>query len=396
MHALKETVVEDQEVKEFIYDHLDEKLEQLGTEMPIPFAYCWICLRPNWEEKDADSFIAAMKSALDKAKSKPELKYSPILPTAKKVAVIGSGPAGLTAAWKLAREGIAVTIFESLPEMGGMLKIGIPLFRLPNDILDYEMGKITNMGVETRLNTALGRDFTLSSLKEEGFSAVFLAVGAHKDMKLGVAGEDHKDVISGVDFLRELNLGNKPNIGKNVIVIGGGNVAMDAAGSARRLGCDVTVIYRRTKAEMPANEWEVRHTEEEGVKIYELATQVEAVIEEGKLTGLKCLKNKLGDQDASGRRSPVAIANSEFVVPADCIIVAIGQKVDDESVIAGGVDKFNRWGTLDIDENTMQVVGVEGVFAGGDAIRGPATVVEAIADGNRAAKSIVEYLEELE
>jgi len=319
----------------------------------------------------------------------------PVLPEPKedKIAIVGAGPAGINCAYQLALQGYRPTIFEALPVAGGMLKVGIPDYRLDKNILQGEIDIVTDLGVEIRLNSKLGRDFTISSLKEGGFKAIFLAVGAHKDMKLGVDGEDHKSVISSVDFLRELNLGNKPDIGKKVIVIGGGNVAMDAARSARRLGCDVTVVYRRTRAEMPANEWEIHHALEEGVVIQELTTQVEAVIESDRLIGLKCLQNELGKKDASGRRRPVAIENSEFVIPTDTIIAAIGQKVDESSVIAGGVDKFNRWGTLDIDENTMQIAGFDGVFAGGDATRGPATMVEAVADGNKVAIAILNYLE---
>ncbi|MCL2662941.1 MAG: FAD-dependent oxidoreductase [Oscillospiraceae bacterium] len=314
-------------------------------------------------------------------------------PKDDKIAIIGAGPAGINCAYQLALKGYKPTVFEVLPVAGGMLKVGIPDYRLDKSILQGEIDIVTGLGVEIRLNSKLGRDFTLTSLKEDGYKAIFLAVGAHKDMKLGVPGEEHKSVISSVDFLRELNLGNSPDIGKNVIVIGGGNVAMDAARSARRLGCDVTVVYRRTRAEMPANEWEIHHALEEGVVIRELTTQVEAVIENDKLTGLKCLQNELGIKDSSGRRKPVAIENSEFFIPVDTIIAAIGQKVDDSSVIAGGVDKLNRWGTLDIDEITMQVVGLDGVFAGGDATRGPATMVEAVADGNMVAVAIQNYLE---
>ena len=310
-----------------------------------------------------------------------------------KIAIVGAGPAGINCAYQLALQGYKPTVFEALPVAGGMLKVGIPDYRLNKKILQGEIDIVSEMGVEIKLNAMLGRDFTIQSLKEEGYKAVFLAVGAHKDMKLGVPGEDHKSVISSVDFLRELNLGGRPNIGSKAIVIGGGNVAMDAARSAKRLGCDVTVVYRRTRAEMPANEWEIHHAQEEGVNIHELATQVEAVVEDGKLTGLKCLQNELGERDAGGRRKPVAIEGSEFVIPADTIIVAIGQKVDDTSVSAGGIEKFNRWGTLDIDEKNMQLAGFEGVFAGGDATRGPATMVEAVADGNRAAIAIRNYLE---
>ena len=315
-----------------------------------------------------------------------------------KIAIIGAGPAGVNCAYQLALAGYKPTIFEALPAPGGMLKVGIPDYRLDKSILQGEIDIVTALGAEIKLNSKLGRDFTIDSLRKDGYKAIFLAVGAHKDMKLGVPGDEHESVISSVDFLRELNLGSTPNLGKKVIVIGGGNVAMDAARSARRLGCGVTVLYRRSRAEMPANEWEIHHALEEGVEIRELTTQVEVVIENGSLTGVKCLQNKLGDKDSSGRRSPVAIEGSEFVIAADTVIAAIGQKVDESAVIAGGVDCFNRWGTLDIDEATMMLrssgdESFDGVFAGGDATRGPATMVEAVADGNRVAIAIRNYLE---
>jgi len=322
-----------------------------------------------------------------------ETQNRPLSRLACKIAIVGAGPAGLNCAYQLALAGYKPVIFEALPVAGGMLKVGIPDYRLDKAILQGEIDIVTGLGVEIKLNSMLGRDFTIQSLRDEGYKAIFLAVGAHKDIKPGIPGEDNKSVISGVDFLRELNLGGEPDVGRRVIVIGGGNVAMDAARSARRLGCEVTVVYRRSRAEMPANEWEVHHALEEGVAIKELTTQLEAVIDNGVLTGLKCLLNILGEKDKSGRRSPVAIEGSEFVIPADTVIAAIGQRVDDSSVSPGGVDKFNRWGTLDIDETSMQLAGFDGVFAGGDATRGPATMVEAVADGNKAAIAIRNYLE---
>jgi len=314
-----------------------------------------------------------------------------------KIAIIGAGPAGINCAYQLALQGYNPTIFEALPVAGGMLKVGIPNYRLNKDILDYEIDIVKKMSVEIKLNSMLGRDFTVDTLKKDGYKAIFLAVGAHKDMKLGVPGEEHESVISSVNFLRELNLASHtndaPKIGKNVIVIGGGNVAMDVARSARRLGCDVSVVYRRSRAQMPANEWEIHHALEEGIEIRELTTQVEAIVENGTLTGLKCLQNKLGEKDSSGRRRPVAIEGSEFILPADTIITAIGQSVDKDPVIHSGVDAFDKYGTLMIDETTMQVHGHEGVFAGGDATRGPATMIEAVADGNAVAVAIRNFLE---
>jgi len=323
---------------------------------------------------------------------------SPCLVNAK-IAIIGAGPAGLNCAYQLALQGYRPTVFEALPVAGGMLKYGIPDYRLDKKVLQYEIDIITGSGAEIRYNQKFGHDFTLDSLKNDGYKAIFLAIGAQKDIKPGIPGEDHKNVISSVDFLRELNSGGKPEIGKKVIVIGGGNVAMDAARSARRLGADVTIVYRRTRAEMPANEIEILHATEEGIEISELTTQSEAVVDNGILTGLKCLRNELGERDASGRRSPVAIKDSEFVIPANTVIAAIGQKVDTELSEKGGINNFTRWGTLDIDEDTMHIKQSPGappqyfIIAGGDAARGPATAIEAIADGNKAAIAIRNFLE---
>jgi heterodisulfide reductase subunit A-like polyferredoxin len=308
------------------------------------------------------------------------------------IAIVGAGPAGLNCAYQLALRGYKPVVLEAEAVTGGMLKLGIPDYRLDKDILAGETALIEKMGVEIRTGQKLGRDFTIESLKEDGCKAIFIAVGAHRDLKMGIPGENSVGVISGVDFLREVNLGGKPAIGKKVVVVGGGNVAMDAARSSLRLGCDVTVVYRRTRAEMPASELELRHAEEEGVKILELSTQKKIETDSGgRVAGLLCVRNTLGDVDDSGRRRPAPVDGSDFVVEADCVIAAIGQRVDSESVTLGGLDKFNQLGNIDVD-GTLNT-GIEGVFAGGDATRGPASVIEAIADGNRAAAAISNYLE---
>ena len=320
-------------------------------------------------------------------------------PKEAKIAVVGAGPAGLNCAYTLAKEGYRCTVFEKLPVGGGMLKVGIPDYRLDKKVLDYEISLIEEMGVEIKYNIAIGRDFTLEDLKAQGFQAVFLGIGAHDDAKLGIPGEENEGVISSVSFLRNLNLGrispenlsveNEFKIGKKVIVIGGGNVAMDSARSALRLGCDVTVVYRRSREQMPANPWEIEEAEEEGVTFCFLTSQIEVVSEEGRLKGLKCCRNRLEEPDASGRRRPVAIPNSEFLLEADTIIVAIGQKVE-KDILEAGFSVFNQYGTIDTDDCRTEM---ESVFAGGDARSGPATLIEAIADGNRAAKSIINYIE---
>ncbi|MCL2111300.1 MAG: FAD-dependent oxidoreductase [Clostridiales bacterium] len=313
-------------------------------------------------------------------------------PKDARIAVIGAGPSGLNCAYKLAAEGYKVTVFEALSVPGGMVKVGIPDYRLDKGVLADEIKMIEDMGVDIVLGKAVGRDFTLEQLKAEGYKAIYVAIGAHKDLKLGLPGEDSKGVISSVDFLHGLNMGGRAKPGEKVLVIGGGNVAMDAARSSRRLGCDVTVVYRRTQDEMPANEWEVEHAMEEGVKFLFLTTPVEVVAEGGRTVGLKCVKNKLGRKDASGRRRPEPIDGSKFVIEADCIIRSIGQYSEREKLEAAGIEIFNEKGNIVADAKTSKT-NMDGVFVGGDCMRGPSTVIEAVADGNRAAKAIINYIE---
>ncbi|MDO8473019.1 MAG: FAD-dependent oxidoreductase, partial [Dehalococcoidia bacterium] len=258
--------------------------------------------------------------------------------TGKRVAVVGSGPAGLTCAYELARKGHHATVFESLPVIGGMLRVGIPEYRLPRDILEEEVALVRRSGVEFRTGITLGRDITLPGLLGGGFDAVFVAIGAHKGQWLGVPGEGGSGVTNGVDFLRELNLGNKPKVGKKTVVVGGGNVAIDSARSAKRLGSgSVTVVYRRSRAEMPAHKSEVDAAMPEGIDIIFLAAPVEVLLDQGKVRGLRCRRMELGLPDKTGRRSPVPVQESEFDLEADTVITAIGQSVDGSAVKAGGL-----------------------------------------------------------
>jgi heterodisulfide reductase subunit A-like polyferredoxin len=344
---------------------------------------------------EAPVSIASLKRFIaDREASSGEKPKPPdgMPPRDDKIAIIGAGPAGLNCAYRLLLNGYRPVVFEALGEPGGMLRYGIPDFRLDKAVLRREIGMITDMGAEIRTGLSFGSDFTVESLKSEGYRAIFVATGACVDMKLGIPGENHKRVIAGIDFLRSVNSGERPRLGGKAAVVGGGNVAIDAARACVRLGCETTLVYRRTVAEMPANEWEVRHALDEGVAILELASPKEAVTDSGgRLMGLVCVKNELGRPDASGRRRPVPVEGSDFMIEADTVIVAAGQKVDSDAAARGGLGNFGRSGNIRTDETLN--AGIEGVFAGGDAARGPATAIEAIADGNGAAEAIINYLE---
>jgi glutamate synthase (NADPH/NADH) small chain len=315
------------------------------------------------------------------------------MPKNKKVAIVGSGPAGMTCAFNLAHAGYQSTIFESLPAFGGMLTVGIPAYRLPRDVIQAEFDALVNCGVKIVNNVTIGRDKTLQDLRKEGYDAVFVGIGAHSSRKLGIEGEDLEGVMHGVDYLRRVNLGEALNLGPNVVVVGGGNVAIDVARTALRTGSDkVFILYRRTKKEMPASQAEIHHLEEEGVKIEFLAAPVKIHGQNGKLTKIECIRMELGECDASGRCRPVPVADSNFMIEADAIIPAISQDVqhmaDSETELA-----LSRWKTFIVDEITMQT-SVDWIFAGGDAVLGPQTAAKAAFQGKEAAESIIRYLEE--
>jgi len=314
------------------------------------------------------------------------------LPKDKKVAIVGSGPAGMTTAYYLAHLGYPCTIFESLPVLGGMLGVGIPAYRLPRMIIEAEFDALKNCGVKIINDVTIGRDKSLQDLKNEGYAAVFVGVGAHKSRKLGVEGEELQGVIHGVDYLRRINVGEDMNLGRNVVVVGGGNVAIDCARTALRTGSDkVFILYRRGKDEMPASKAEIHHLEEEGVKIEILAAPVKIHGDNGRLTKIECIRMKLGECDASGRCRPVAIEGSNFMIDADAIIPAISQDVD--ATVVDGMDiAMSRWGTFEVDSVTMQT-SVPWVFAGGDAVLGPQTVAKAVYQAKEAAESIKRFVE---
>lgn len=310
-----------------------------------------------------------------------------------RVAVIGSGPAGLMAGWELAKSGYKVTIFESESVPGGMLAWGIPEYRLPKNLLQSEIEGIQKLGVDIKTNTTVGKDITLTELFDQGNKALFIATGAPLNLSLGIPGENVDGVIDPIQFLKDYNLNGKASIGKKVAVIGGGNTAIDAARTALRLGADVTILYRRTQREMPAINEEIDAAMEEGVKMEFLTLPIEAFSDNGTLSRIKCTRMILGEFDKSGRRRPIPLEGSEFEMDVDTLIPAIGQEPDLNFLDEKTNLKTSKWNALEVDPETM-ATNIPGIFAGGDAVTGPATVLEAMRAGKIAADSINRYIQE--
>ena len=374
-----------------------EAAELIKETLPLPAVIGRICPH-SCEEACRRSLVDQPISicSLKRFVADHELSEERFVPAIKpksgfKIAIIGSGPAGLSAAYYLIQMGHEVTIFEALPKPGGMLRYGIPDYRLPKDILDQEITAITEPGVIIKTNQALGKDFTINSLLEDGFHAIFVAIGAHQSQKVSIEGEDLEGVLLGTDFLRSVASGQQTELGKRVVVIGGGNTAVDAARTALRLDAEeVTILYRRSRTEMPAAEWEVDEAEEEIIKIHFLAAPVRIMEKNGRVDGIECVKMVLGEPDTSGRRRPEPISGSEFVLPADSIIAAIGQRPD-LSFLEKASDLGIERGNITADPDTL-LTNIKGVFAGGDCVTGAATAVEAIAAGKKAAIAIGHYL----
>lgn len=311
----------------------------------------------------------------------------------EKIAVIGAGPSGLTCAHDLARLGYRnVKVFETLPVPGGYLWVGIPEYRLPKKLLQREVDLIAGMGIEIQYNTRVGKDIAFEDLQKE-YDAVYVAAGCHRGLKLRVPGEDdYEGIVDCVTFLREQALGIRKEGKGKLIVIGGGNAAIDSARVGWRMGYEeVYILYRRTRKEMPANPWEVDAAEHEGVQLQYLAAPVEILGENGRVTGMKCIKMELGEQDASGRRRPVPVEGSEYVIEAETIVPAISQGTDLSFLDEEHDFQLTRWNTFQVDEETG-ATNIRGVFAGGDVVSGPNIAIRAIAGGKRAARGIHEYL----
>jgi NADPH-dependent glutamate synthase beta subunit-like oxidoreductase len=369
-----------------------EAWELFKEENPFPAVCGRVCYHPcesSCNRGDFDEPLAInalerfMADMASKHGRKPSRKAKEKRP--EKVAIIGSGPAGLTCAYHLIRMGYPVSVFEALPVLGGMLRVGIPEYRLPKKILEEEIDQILELGVKAEINTRLGDNLSWNELKE--YQAVFLATGNHQSKSLGIPGEEARGVMSGVEFLKDVSLGKEVTLGKRVAVIGGGNTAVDAARSALRLGAKPFILYRRTREEMPAFASEILEAEEEGIETSYLTSPVRVISENGKISRLECVKNRLGPPDEDGRRRPVEIKGSNFTVEVDQIISAIGEEADLTPLPKKLGIKENL---LLTDERgaTKQT----GIFAGGDIIQQPRTVVHAIGSGKRAAIFIDAFL----
>lgn len=374
-----------------------EALEVVRRTMPFAGVIGRVCTHPceiDCERKTVDESMAIR--TLKRFIADYELKVgrekaTPIEKTRKeKVAIVGSGPAGLACAYDLVRKGYPVTVFEAMPMAGGLMRYGIPEYRLPEKVLDSEINYVKELGVEIKTNSPV-KD--LGKLFEQGYKAIFLGTGAGVSQKMGIPGEDITGVIHALDFLKQVNSGEKVSLGGRVAVIGGGNAAVDAARVAKRLGTkEVTIVYRRSRDEMPAVAGEVDEAEKEGIKLHILAAPVRVLSKDDQLTGIECIRMELGEPDASGRRRPIPVKGSEFTIDVDNVIIAIGQAVNKE-----GLPKeftYTNRGTLSVDPVTLET-GIAGVFAGGDVVHivdGPANVIGAIAAGKEAAESIDRYL----
>ena len=405
-----------------------EALDVVKEYNPFPASVGRVCNHPceekcNRGKLDSPVAICALKRFVadwvyehreelekdEKKKETPVPREEAERPKAK-IAIVGAGPAGLSCAHQLARMGYTVTIFEALPVAGGMMRVGIPSYRLPRDVLQREIDDILGLpGVALKLNTPIRN---VNSLFEAGYSAIFLAIGAHEAQKLGIPGEDALGVHHGVPFLQGVSLAERhgvvegfedrfviafgipiaPKVGEKTVVIGGGNVAIDAARTALRLGAkEVTIAYRRSRDEMPANTWEIEAAEKEGIQLRILTAPVEVVADHGHVKGVRCVKMELGEPDASGRRRPIPIRDSDFVISADTMIAAVAQAPEISFLDDSHGLEVTPKGTFAVDALTL-ATNRPGVFAGGDVARGPWILIQAIADGRRGALSIDRYL----
>jgi NADPH-dependent glutamate synthase beta subunit-like oxidoreductase len=365
---------------------LDRALQKIARNIPLPLVTTLVCFHPERAGLKNEEILEKIEKMREEHSTLKKTGRTP----KEKVAVIGSGPAGLTVAYELSRKGYNVTVFEALPKPGGMLRKGIPEKRLPKKLVDKEIQFIKDLDVEIKTGINIGKDLSFEDLKKTEFKAIFIGTGAHKSHQLKIEGTELKGVMYAMDFLRDCNMGKEIDVEKNVMVIGGGNVAIDAARTIRCLGANqVTILYRRSKDELPANLREVEEAEHEGIKIEFLVAPKKIVGEAGRVSCIECVRMQLGEPDDTGRRKVTPIEGSDFNLKTDMVILAIGETPDLE-FLPEDVDR-NEDGTLWVNAITLET-SMPGVFGGGDAATGPASVIEAIRDGKRAAESIENYL----
>lgn len=360
---------------------------------PLPATCGRVCPHPcedgcNRRDFDAPLAINSSERCVGDYGLEHRLEHTKdiLSPRKEKVAVVGSGPAGLSCAFHLAKRGYRVKIYEAQKEPGGMMCYGIPAYRLPKEVLNREIDAILRLGIDLECNVKVGVNIPFDQLSRE-YDSIFLGLGAQKGTSVGVPGEDAHNVYTGVGFLNKINSGKTVNVGRNVVVVGGGNTAMDCARVAKRLGADVSVVYRRTRVEMPAITAEIDEAMEERIMFRYHTNPVKIITDEGRVVGMLCVQMELKEADASGRARPVPILGSETVIPADMVIIATGQEVDYEGIELA--KRENKW----ISTDDRLLTSMDKVYAGGDAVLGLETVSAAIGQGLRAAQAIEDYLE---
>lgn len=376
-----------------------EAVELIRQDMPFPaicgrvcFSPCEdACARTNVDQAVAIRALKRLVADIEREQGKVKPKPIPKVHS-EKVAIIGAGPAGLTAAYELAKLGYPVTVFEQMDEPGGMMRYCIPDFRLEKFVVANEIEYIKDLGVEIKTGISLGKDITLNSLRQDGYNAIFIAIGTQQGMKLNVPGEELEGLINAVEFLKAVALGKPIEVGEKVAVVGGGNSAIDAARTAKKLGAkEVLILYRRSREEMPALPHEVAEAERDRVKFHFLVAPKQIIGEEGKVKAIECLRMRLGEPDESGRRRPVPISFSEHQYEVDMVIPALGQVAEATSIPADLLDKESRAPLVHVNPVTLETR-MPSVFAGGDIATGPASIIEAVGAGKRAAASIHLYL----